>query len=112
MRLKLCCGCNQLSVNWTSGAERKRQMPKIRFTFGQPFGQEHVNGRTAGRPAEGSRSEMVAISVRIFRRLRNKSIGLAMAKIGTGEDVFWRAERGGGFFLFFIYCFLLIFPFG
>lgn len=39
-------------------------------------------------------------------------IGLAMAKIGTGEDVFWRAERGGGFFLFFIFCFLFIFPFG
>lgn len=59
---------SSLSIGLLGGKEKK-QTPKIRFTFGQPFGQEHVNGRTAGRPAEGSRSEMVAISVQIFQAI-------------------------------------------
>lgn len=41
-----------------------------------------------------------------LRRLRNKSTGLAMAKIGAGECF----GRGGGFVFYF--CFLFIFPFG
>ena len=42
---------------------------------------------------------------KFFRRLRNKSIGLAMAKIGTGEDVLGGRSGEVGFlvFLFFIY---------
>lgn len=53
-------------VNWTYVEELKRHCQNS-LTFGQPFGQEQVNGRAAGRPAEGSRSDVVAISVQNFR---------------------------------------------
>lgn len=52
-----------------AGKGKKEAYDQNSLTFGQPFGQEHVNGRTAGRPAEGSRSEMVAMSVRIFEAI-------------------------------------------
>lgn len=39
------------------------------LTFGQPFGQEQVNGRVAGRPADGSRSVAFAISIQNFQAI-------------------------------------------
>lgn len=39
------------------------------LTFGQPFGQEQVNGRVGGRPADGSRSVVVAISIQNFQAI-------------------------------------------
>lgn len=105
MRLKLCCGCaiSFLSIGLLEG-ERKKQTPKIRFTFGQPFGQEHVNGRTAGRPAEGSRSEMVAISVQIFQAIEEYVNRAGNGKKLRQVRVFFGGRSGEvGFFVFYLF---------
>lgn len=52
------------------------------LTFGHPFGQEQVNGRVAGRPADGSRSVAFAISIQNFRQLRNMFDG-------AGNEIRW-----------------------
>lgn len=100
-------------LDFWRGGERKKHMPEFRLTFGQPFGQEHVNGRVAGRPAEGSRSEMVAMTIqKNFQAIEEiNQPGWQWQKLGQVR-MFWRAKRLGGegggqygVFLFFIFVF-------